>query len=131
MELENGKPPHVVVAEELCVVNSTNADRVFRSLVDVDVFADAGIASLSFSQSVYCRKRLFVVLASLTSLCVVEYDHGQPDPAQLIDGDDVLCLVDFDVVELQSGVDPGQVKVKEKVKEKVKVKEKRKVKVKE
>ena len=101
-----GIPSHVVVAEELNVIDSAHAYRVFRPLVDVDVLAYARIASNAFAHATYGRKRFIVVDRSLTSLCIVENNHRQPNLLEFIDGDHVHSFVQLYVVELQSCVHP-------------------------
>ena len=60
--------------------------------------------------SIDCCKRLVIVDGSLTSLGVVEDDYRKPDPVQLIHGDHVHRLVQFDVVEVESGINPSHSK---------------------
>ena len=99
-------PPHVVVAEELDVVDAAHADLVLRALVDVDVLADARITSNAFAHATYRCERFIVVCCSLTPLCVGKNNYRQPYLVELFERDYVHGFVLFDVVEVKPCVHP-------------------------
>ena len=102
-----GEPSHVIITKEVNVVKSTHADLVLGTFVDVDIFADARITSSPSAHTTDGRKRLVIILGSLTALCVVKDYHRQPDPTQLLCRDDILGLFKLYVVEFQPRIEPG------------------------
>ena len=102
-----GIPSHVVITEELDVVETAHADRVLGPFVDVYVFTYAGVTSSSLTSATDCCKGFVINDCSLPSLSVVEDDDWKPDSIHLLYGDHIHCLVQFYVVKVQPCINPS------------------------
>ena len=65
-------PSHVVVTEEVDIVETADTYVVLRPFVNINVLIDARITDQALTSSPYNRKSFVIVDGSLTLLCVLE-----------------------------------------------------------